>query len=297
MDSIHTDVPRYTRVFTADIIKRLIGDNWFSRFLLDRLHIAQKAGDAKERNLEQYWRHCDAVIVSHQSDYEHVAKVLPEEKIHRLRRGIDFERFNPALSDREELLREYGVPKDRILLLYVGRLDAAKHVMTVARTVRELLDRKLPVHGLFVGRGNCADEIAEMLGADGTLTGVIPQEQLGFIYASADLLVFSSETETYGNVVVEAKACGTAVAVSNLGGPSQLIHQTGEDGVIIAGQDPRQWADVIAGLMNPPDHLREMGDNARQHIEAEWPSWKQVLEEDLIPIWKAAARQHGWKEE
>jgi glycosyltransferase involved in cell wall biosynthesis len=296
MDSIHTDVPRYTRVFTADIIKRLVGDNWFSRLLLERFQIAQKAGDAKERNLEEYWRHCDSVIVSHQSDYEHVAKVLPKGKIHRLRRGIDFERFNPDLCDRKKLESDYGVPKDKTLLLYVGRLDAAKHVMTVARTIRVLVDHGQPVHGLFVGRGVCADEIRELLGEDATLPGVIPQEQLGFIYASADLLVFSSETETYGNVVVEAKASGTAVAVSNLGGPSQLIGNEGDDGIIIAGQDPQTWVEAIAQLIDQPNRLRQMGDQARQHIESEWPSWKQVLEEDLIPIWKAAARQHGWKE-
>ena len=296
MDSIHTDVPRYTRVFTADIIKRLVGDNWFSRLLLERFKIAQKAGDAKERNLEGYWRHCDSVIVSHQSDYEHVAKILPKEKIHRLRRGIDFERFNPALCNREKLESDYGVPRDKTLLLYVGRLDAAKQVMTVARSIRALVDQGQPVHGLFVGRGSCADEISALLGNEVTLAGVIPQEQLGFIYASADLLVFSSETETYGNVVVEAKACGTPVAVSNLGGPSQLINKEGEDGLIITGQDPGVWASAIAGLIEQPNRLKEMGVHARQHIESAWPSWKQVLEEDLIPVWKSAARQHGWKE-
>jgi len=295
LDSIHTDVPRYTRVFTTDIIQKLVGDNWLSRLLLEQFRIAQRAGDAKERKLEDYWRHCDAVFVSHQSDYEHVAQVMPVEKIHRLRRGINFNRFNPALRNREKLKNQYDVPTDRILLLYVGRLDAAKHVMTVARTIRVLLDRNLPVHGLFVGRGNCAEKIADLLGEDVTLTGVIEQEQLGYIYASADLLIFSSETETYGNVVVEAKACGTPVAVSNLGGPSQLIQKEGEDGVIIAGQDPQQWARVISGLIDQPDRLSEMGHHARQHMESAWPSWKQILEEDLIPVWKATARQHGWK--
>jgi len=296
LDSIHTDVPRYTRVFTADIIKKMVGDNWVSRLLLERFQIARKAGDAKERNLEEYWRHCDSVIVSHQSDFEHVAKILSKEKIHRLRRGIDFKRFNPDLGDREKLHSDYGVPKDKTLLLYVGRLDAAKHVMTVARTIRALVDQGRPVHGLFVGRGGCAEEIKALLGDNATLPGVIPQEQLGYIYASADLLVFSSETETYGNVVVEAKACGTAVAVSNLGGPSQLIHKEGEDGIIIAGQEPEIWAKAISGLINQPDRLKAMGRHARQHIENAWPSWKQVLEEDLIPVWKTAAGLHGWKE-
>lgn len=292
INSIHTDVPKYTTIFTADVVRRLFGAGRMSRLLLERWGVHRRRGAAMARKLERYWRFCEHVIVSQEDDYRHVAKVLPESRISYLRRGIDLARFAPAKERGRALRERHGIGEDRSVLLFVGRLDPAKNVMTVAQAVQGLLEQALPVHALFVGAGACEADIRALLGEHATLCGVLPQTELAEAYAAADLLVFPSQTETYGNVVVEAKAAGTAVAVSAQGGTGQLVKEQGADGITVDGVDPEVWARALGDLIATPGRLTDMGAAARRHIETDWPSWQTVLDEDLIPVWEAAANRN-----
>lgn len=285
--SIHTDVPKYTEIYTPQIIRRLLGQRGLSQLLLDRWQIHRRQRQAMERQLERYWPFCDRVIVSQPEDYEKVARVIPSERVSYLKRGIDSEQFHPRRRDRKKLQQTYNIPPDKPLLLFVGRLDPCKRVSILAQAARLLLDRGLPIHTCFVGKGNSATEIQALLGKDATLTGIIPHADLGWIYASADLFVFPSDTETYGNVVVEAKACGLPVIVSARGGTAQQIRDSGRDGLLIAENDPQAWAAAIAELLQNPTALTTMGQAARHQIESDWPSWQDVLEQDLLSVWQS----------
>jgi len=86
-------------------------------------------------------------------------------------------------------------------------------------------------------------------------------DALAALYASADLLVFPSRTDTLGQVVMEAQASGLPAVVSNDGGPREAI-EDGRSGVVVASDDPARWADVIEDLLDDPSRRQRMGQAA-----------------------------------
>jgi hypothetical protein len=63
----------------------------------------------------------------------------------------------------------------------------------------------------------------------------------------------------------------------------------GWDGVLLPNRDPNVWLTAIEPLLDQPELLQEMGQRARRTVEAQIPSWEQVLEEDLLPVWRQSA--------
>src|SRR6185295_2146418 len=84
---------------------------------------------------------------------------------------------------------------------------------------------------------------------------------LAALYASADLLVFPSRTDTLGQVVLEAQACGLPVVVSNEGGPKEMIDD-GRSGITVEGNDPARWAGVVESLLDDAARRRTMSLHA-----------------------------------
>jgi glycosyltransferase involved in cell wall biosynthesis len=171
--------------------------------------------------------------------------------------------------------------------LFVGRLDACKNILTFAQAVQILLDQGLPVHALVVGQGSSHPAVQDLLGEHVSLPGTIPHQQLGPIFASADLFVFPSPTETIGNVIVEAKASGLPVLVSGRGGAYQSIQASGEDGIVVKDDQPEAWAAAIAALYHNPDRLAHLRQATLAHMNNHWPSWLEVLTTDLLPVWQS----------
>jgi glycosyltransferase involved in cell wall biosynthesis len=293
VSSIHTDVPKYTEIYAAQGIQRVFGQGKISQLLLERWHFNQWMRRYMERRLQAYWPHCQHIFVSQQRDYRNVANVVPTARISYVRRGINQALFHPHQRDRQKLAQTYGIATDIPLLLFVGRPQACKNVMTFAHTVRQLLDQGIPVHALLVGEGDDRQQVQQLLQSHATFTGFLPPPTLAWVYASADLFVFPSENDVYGNVVVEAKASGLPIVVSPQSGSVAWLQGDGLDGYAVPSNDPAQWATLLARLLANPPQLERMGQAARQHIERAWPSWQGVLGEDLVPIWQRVARAKG----
>ena len=130
----------------------------------------------------------------------------------------------------------------------------------------------------------------DLLGDRATLPGNLPQSELAWIYASADVFVFPSTTEVSPNVVLEAKASGLPVVVAADHGGGQFVACSGEDGIVLTEMDAASWAQAIAPLVVDETRRAEIGRQARQWIEREWPDWGEVLERDLLAAWHEAAR-------
>ena len=204
----------------------------------------------------------------------------------RLRRGIDKQFFHPDHRDRPLVEQRYGLPPDRFLLLYVGRLDEAKQPLIVVEAARRLLTSEAPVHVVFVGSGPLGESIQNELGTAASVIDPLPHEELRTVYASADVFVFPSATEVLPNVVLEAKASGLPVLLSNEGGAHELIQVPGQDGIVVGSRDPAEWAAAISQIECDRDLCRRVGTAARRHIETAWPSWEDVLRCDLLPVWR-----------
>ncbi|MGH9790518.1 MAG: glycosyltransferase family 4 protein, partial [Candidatus Acidiferrales bacterium] len=163
----------------------------------------------------------------------------------------------------------------------------------LAQAARLLIDRGVPVHVIFAGDGSQQQEIRSLLGGHVSLPGSVSQRNLPRLYASADLFVFPSQIEIAPNVVVEAKASGLPVVVSAAGGSARIVECSGNHGVQVEGGHPAVWAAAIESLLRDPERRRALGAGARRSIETGWPSWGDVLAEDLLPIWRRVAREKG----
>jgi glycosyltransferase involved in cell wall biosynthesis len=286
VNSMHTDTPEGTRAYSPYIIRRLLKNGLLNGFLLDKLHLNHLLAAYLKRKLNRFQKRCDWVMVSQSNGKHKISNTLPGKKVSFLRRGIDKRCFHPSHRDRGKLEKTFGIKKDLFVLIFAGRVDRGKNVMTLARAARFLLNRGAPIHVMIAGEGRQKQDIKDLLGPAVTFTGIVSQANLSWLYASADTLVFPSVIEICPNVVIEAKSSGLPVLVPSKGGASALVKRDGEDGMLMDDNSPRAWANTIQVLLRDSALRKQMGQAARRIIETEWPSWKNVLAEDLIPVWQ-----------
>ena len=97
-------------------------------------------------------------------------------------------------------------------------------------------------------------------------TGYLKGKELGAAYASSDIFVFPSTTDTFGNVVLEAQAAGLPCVVSDQGGPAELITD-GVEGFITRSLDVEDFSGAIRRLATDPELRQQMGERARQRVQ------------------------------
>ncbi|MDJ0895031.1 MAG: glycosyltransferase [Alphaproteobacteria bacterium] len=293
VSSLHTDVVTFTEIYTRAIVRSMLGDNPLSRMLNEGLALPARSARSMARRLDRYLMACDHVIVSSPVDHDRLAAQRDRATLSYLRRGIDRERFSPTRSDRAWLHQHFGVPSEGALAMFAGRVDDSKGVMILAEAARRLIDDGHALHVVVCGEGAREEDVRSALGQNATLTGVVEQDVLATIYASSDLFVFPSHSDVAPNAVIEAKASGLAVLVAAGDGGAQFVERSGVDGVVVDTHEPELWAAAMARLIERPEALSEMRVAARRWAEQRWPSWADVLAEDLIPVWRRLAQVHG----
>lgn len=289
--SFHTDTVSYTRHYSKEILKRWFGDGAILRFLVDTVRYNEISGDRMQAVLDRYLKQCDWVLASKPEDRAVAERVVPRERVSFLRRGLDREVFSPQRRDRARLKASYGIGEDRFVVIFVGRIDDAKNVMTLVEAVRRCLAKGAPVHLLIAGTGERASDIRQILGDAVTCCGQVEPDILGWLYASADAFAFPSELEVLPNVVNEARACGLPALVAESGGASQLIGRPGIDALCLPGRDTAAWADAIAMLMGDEARRRALADQGHRHVVTSLPGWDDVLQQDLLPVWRRVIEQ------
>jgi glycosyltransferase involved in cell wall biosynthesis len=122
-----------------------------------------------------------------------------------------------------------------------------------------------------VGDGPYSQALSEIL-PEACFTGYLRGEQLAAAYASADIFVFPSTTDTFGNVIIEAQASGVPVVVSDSGGPKELVEDNA-NGLVTKSHDVDDFARAIRTLVCDPALRRRMGERARESVvNRTWPS-------------------------
>ena len=254
---------------------------------MKRLGLSAMAAGWIRTRVHQVLRAADHLFHSYPDQAVGFARDFPHVPASPLRRGIDRDRFDPVWRDRIWLGKEFGVPADATVLLFAGRIDATKNVMVAVETVAMLHARGVPVHFLAVGEGVDRAAISKRLGVGATLPGAVSQTTLARLYASSDLFVFPSETETFGNVVLEAMASGLPVAVRAGTAPAGMIRRPGLDGLVIPSDDPQSWAAALMPLIDDTGARREMSREARETVMEAALDWRDVFETDLLQVWEA----------
>jgi len=290
--SVHTNTPRYARVFTTQTVERLFGKGLAARALLDGLGVARYAERRMLRQLEQHQRSCQAVLVS-RPDQLKTARALSGDRAGLLRRGIDHSFFHPGKRDRAWLEAQYGIAQGAVVVLFAGRVNRGKNVMLLADAVAELAAAGAPVHLFCAGAGEQRAAILERLPRNATCPGSLDPEMLARVYASADVFAFPSAIEEYANVVLEALASGLPVLVASESGMDRIVAE-GETGFVLPGNKRFAWSRYLALLAHDRSRREAMGARARRYAENRLPTWADVLGEDILPTWQrafAAARQ------
>jgi glycosyltransferase involved in cell wall biosynthesis len=219
--------------------------------------------------LGAFYGACEVVLSpSPASDERLVELGIASQRVARWDRGVDLERFDPTL-------RTSGVlPPDTINVLYAGRLTKEKGVDLLADAFEAARWRDPRLHLVLAGGGPEEEALRERLGDHATFLGWLGGEDLPRVYASADMFLFASQTDTFGQVVLEAHASGLPVVAVDAGGPSSLI----EDGVtgLLAPADETALAAAILSLVDAP-LLRERLRRAAL-AEVRGRIWETALE-------------------
>jgi glycosyltransferase involved in cell wall biosynthesis len=193
-----------------------------------------------------------------------------------LGRGVDTERFHP-MHRREALRRAWGVAENEIVVLAVGRLAAEKNLPLALRSADTMREANRRVRLVVVGDGPLYSELFHRQ-RDVVFCGAKTGRELAEHYASADVLLFPSETETFGNVVLEAMASGLAVVAYDYAAAHALIEPE-VDGLLVPFGDEEAFVTAALRLAVDPAFGRRLGqrarDKARRH---EWPHVIDQLE-------------------
>jgi glycosyltransferase involved in cell wall biosynthesis len=234
----HTDFPQYARFLSDDAFMETLVWNY--------MHWFYGQTDLVYVNSE-FYRRC------------WIDRGILPDKLRIFPRGLDTELFNPALRD-PHFWTKRGAKGP--VLLYVGRISKEKDLNLLAETMPALRKQA----GLFtlaiVGEGPYRADLEKLL-PGAIFTGILSGRELGVAYASADLFVFPSTTDTYGNVVVEAMAAGLPVAVSDVGGPRELV-KTSQMGRILPARDAAAWVTGLAEMLAQPLSMEDRQTLAQQ---------------------------------
>jgi glycosyltransferase involved in cell wall biosynthesis/predicted metal-dependent phosphoesterase TrpH len=187
-------------------------------------------------------------------------------RIGRWERGVDCDRFDPVKADRDAYPGE-------IKVLYAGRMTREKGIGLLAESFLRARDADPRLHLLLAGGGPEEAELRARLGAHATFLGWLEGEELARAYASADVFLFASATDTYGQTILEAGASGLPVVAVAEGGPAALVENrhTG----LLCRPDPDHLAGALLQLASSPALRHQLG--AAAVLAAHERSWERAL--------------------
>jgi glycosyltransferase involved in cell wall biosynthesis len=191
-------------------------------------------------------------------------------------RGIDTQLFSPAKRS-EALRRSWGLQAHERAVIYVGRLAPEKNLSVTVDAVKAIRQHDPSTRMIWVGDGPERGALQASC-ADHRFVGVKTGESLAEHYASADMFLFSSTSETFGNVTLEAMASGLGVVAYDYAAAQQFI-RSGRNGLLATMDDRQSFIAQSCALANGAYDLRELRRQARATtLELSWQSVTRHLE-------------------
>ena len=244
----HTDFPQYIRILTEDSFLESVAWGYMHWFYgqLDTVFV-------NSEEYRQSW----------------IKRGFDPAKLKILPRGLDTELFHPSRRV-SAFFEKFGASNGQVRLLYVGRVSREKNLDLLADAYRRLRKEGLPVQLFVVGHGPYSKALAKSL-PEAFFTGYLRGKELATAYASADIFVFPSTTDTFGNVILEAQASGLPVVVSDSGGPKELVVDEA-NGLITRSHDLEDFTRAIRALVTNRSLRERMADSARESVtDRSWP--------------------------
>jgi phosphatidylinositol alpha 1,6-mannosyltransferase len=199
--------------------------------------------------LRKLYRRCDALV----APSDGMIDVLRRQRMHRdigiWSRGVDRMIFNPGVRD-VELRRGIGIGDEEVAIGFLGRVVMEKGLPEFAATMNELTSRGVPHKVLVLGDGPARDWFAERV-PEARFAGYLMGAELGRWVAGMDVFFNPSITETFGNVTLEAMACGVPVVAACATGSTTLVRD-GETGTLVEPGNISAFADAIQRYVEDP---------------------------------------------
>src|SRR5918999_2479528 len=219
---------------------------------------------AVEAALGAFYGACDVVLSPSAAADARLRELgVAADRIGRWDRGVDLGRFDAAK-------RERGPAVDRVDVLYAGRLTVEKGADPLADSFLAARARDRRLHLLLAGAGPEQEALRARLGDAATFLGRLDGDDLARAYANADLFLFCSQTDTFGQVILEAQASGLPVVAVRAGGPAELVEH-GRSG-LLCPPEPAAIAAAVAGLAAAPERRERLARGGLPAVRD--PSWE-----------------------
>lgn len=194
------------------------------------------------------------------------ARVTAANRIRLWNKGVDSESFHPRYRSHEMRLKLSGGEPEKPLIVHVGRLGYEKSL----DFLKGIMDRLPQARIAFVGDGPYREELEQMFGGMPVVfMGMLHGEELSQAYASGDVFIMPSESETLGLVVLEAMSSGLAVVAARAGGIPDIIpdDQQGKTGYLFNPGDVEDCLSKLVPLLEDVELRESMGKAAREEME------------------------------
>jgi glycosyltransferase involved in cell wall biosynthesis len=251
VSSFHTRYDTYLKFYGLSALER-IGQNYFRSF----------------------YARCRVVYPPSQSMAETLRAEGLARNIEVWARGIDASVFSPAKRSIK-WRQTQGIADDELIISFVGRLVKEKNTGLLADIYGELLRRGLKFRAMLVGNGPEEQRLRAAL-PEAVFAGFLHGEDLARAYASSDIFLFPSESETFGNVTLEAMASGLPAVCANATGSRSLVVE-GETGYCVeASKGAAAFADKLAALLTDPLLRQRMAAAGR--ARAQLFNWDAIMD-------------------
>jgi glycosyltransferase involved in cell wall biosynthesis/predicted metal-dependent phosphoesterase TrpH len=272
-DIVHLCSPGPAGVAAA-LIARIMGLPLIGSYHTELgVYAGLRSGDARLRAgmdaaLASLYGLCEIVLSpSESADDSLRALGVPAHRIERWDRGVDVSRFRPGLRDARRLPGELTV-------LYAGRLTSEKGVDLLADAFMRARERDPRLHLALAGGGPEEGALRDRLGDHATFLGWLDGPELARAYASADMFLFASRTDTFGQVILEAQASGLPVVAVAAGGLLSLVddRRTG----LLCPPDVDALAAALCELAGSPMLRRRLAEAGLAAVGER--TWERALE-------------------
>ncbi|MFQ6104124.1 MAG: glycosyltransferase [Candidatus Glassbacteria bacterium] len=240
----HTDIPLYVKIHTENETFEKIAWRYISWFYnsMDTIYIAS-----------DYYR---SYLIEHGFEPKKM-RIFPK--------AVDIDAFTP--KNRDISFWHRWNCDNEIKLLYVGRVVKEKNLDILARSYKKLAKDRDDILLVVVGEGPYREELETILEGESVLfTGALEGDDLTSAYASSDIFVFPSTTDTYGNAVLEAQASGLPAVVTDAGGAQEVI-KPDVSGIVTPSMNADAFAQAIQEILKSPSLRNRMSAESRRLAE------------------------------
>lgn len=257
--SVHTRFETYFRYYNMSFLEPLV-EAW----------------------LRTLYRKCDALVAPSES----MAQVLRQQRMNYdidiWSRGVDRAIFDPARRDLQ-WRRSLGIADDMPVVGFLGRLVMEKGLDVFSDTIDQLNRRRVKHKVLIVGEGPARGWFENRL-PDAVFTGLQDSANLARAVASMDMLFNPSVTETFGNVTLEAMACGLPVVAAKATGSQSLV-EDGRSGRLITPGALAQFAEALRSYCENPALRAEHGSTGEQRsLDYSWDAINQTVADTYLRL-------------